>query len=300
MLQIEQDESQEFSNEAVKRFLVFSEFSARLCATEFGVVPLMEAYVAVRDALETRIVLPRQSGGHRAINKLGECGAERMLNEAMSKEPSSQIAGEGQEGEHRIDVQGGVGHMGFKREPAESFVAQYRDQVEIDCWGHKQEQTQEMIEAKERNIKGTAIKLWTALTGGTNSADASSTADTLRGSALTNGFPSDSVKPHPALLREAIKILSGILWIPFAGSGLYRECKEPLPIKGEWSQTLRFKTELWDGRPGFSTERWEFWKQRLEWIVAQPEFGKAVRGQAKAKLNNIRMMEIHKDWGSRA
>lgn len=183
----------------MKRFLIFSEFSARLIAAKLGVVELIWPFFALRDVLEARIILPSEGGEQQA-------------------------------------------------------------------------------------------------SAGADTSRVSSTSNELSGSGMVGTFPSDSYNPHPALLPKTIEILSAIQWIHWAGSALYRARNEDVPE--HWRRALGKKTALWSGEPGFSDGRWKFWKQRMEWIMAQHEFGKMVREQLMVKLNVIGMQEARDDWAS--
>lgn len=58
-------------------------------------------------------------------------------------------------------------------------------------------------------------------------------------------------------------------WIIHGGSKLQSVSNES--FGSGWSRGLSRKTEFWDGEPGFSTDRWHFWAQRLE-TLAKEEF----------------------------
>jgi hypothetical protein len=47
-----------------------------------------------------------------------------------------------------------------------------------------------------------------------------------------------------------------------------------------WIKGLSKKTDLWDGEPGFSRERWEFWAERFDEWVAEEEASEAVKEAA--------------------
>lgn len=60
--------------------------------------------------------------------------------------------------------------------------------------------------------------------------------------------------------------------------------------------------DLWHGNPGFSKERWAFWKERLGWIALQDEFRDQTRKVAQRLIRCMEQIEqepetdIWKDW----
>lgn len=86
----------------------------------------------------------------RAINKLREGGAQRLMNGALSKIPANNQPAEDGNGD-KMEVEG---------EPGERFVHQGSDEMEIDSNAQGLGQTPEMIKAQEKKIAVTAAGLW--------------------------------------------------------------------------------------------------------------------------------------------
>ncbi|THW24998.1 hypothetical protein D6D23_04757 [Aureobasidium pullulans] len=82
----------------------------------------------------------------------------------------------------------------------------------------------------------------------------------------------NTLLPHSTTSAEeclTTDIEAAACWIIHGGSKLQSVSNES--FGSGWSRGLSRKTEFWDGEPGFSTDRWHFWAQRLE-TLAKEEF----------------------------
>jgi len=52
--------------------------------------------------------------------------------------------------------------------------------------------------------------------------------------------------------------------------------------RNEEKSYFREESELWKGKPGFSKERWEFWKERLAKLVTVEELSEGTRDLARS------------------
>jgi serine/threonine protein kinase len=100
----------------------------------------------------------------RAINKLREGGAAGMMNGALSRDPSrgapapAEVPGQG-------PARQPENQPPQHDDPAERFVGEGGDRMEIDGRSHGRGQTTEMIRAQERKVQETARGLWSKAGG---------------------------------------------------------------------------------------------------------------------------------------
>ena len=90
----------------------------------------------------------------RAINKLREGGAQRLMNGALSKIPSNH------QQQQLPPNEGNGDRMEVEGEPGERFVHQGSDEMDIDSNANGMGQTPEMIKAQEKKIAVTSAGLW--------------------------------------------------------------------------------------------------------------------------------------------
>lgn len=99
----------------------------------------------------------------RAINKLREGGAQRMMNGALSKHPQNQNTSHQQTtaAASANDANGDGDQMEIEGEPGEKFIHQGGDEMDIDYGAsHGAGQTAEMMQAQEKKIATTMAGLW--------------------------------------------------------------------------------------------------------------------------------------------
>jgi hypothetical protein len=73
------------------------------------------------------------------------------------------------------------------------------------------------------------------------------------------------------------------VWISLAGKLIFGLCK----VNGEGAARNDMAAgKYWTGSVGFSVERWEFWKQRLDEVAVNEEASEDTRGIAR-KMKEI-------------
>lgn len=92
--------------------------------------------------------------------------------------------------------------------------------------------------------------------------------------------------------RAAMYIPPATAWILHAGESLYKLCQD----RYSKSATLGVKESgcqwLWTGGVGFSPERWDFWKKRLQELGSQESLDQSLKSPAKEALKKMQDIEV--------
>jgi hypothetical protein len=96
--------------------------------------------------------------------------------------------------------------------------------------------------------------------------------------------------PHSAIVTPSQSLETDIVaaaqWVRYAG---FRLLQLHNTLFGEgWIKSLSKKTEFWNGEPGFSQARWEFWTERFEERAIGDQTSKDARRVAKEATRVIR------------